>query len=553
MLNRRYVVTLTALLAVLMLAVPSLAQTTKKYAVFPFKYNGPKKYSYFPKAFQASLNSDLEWLGKVVPATDSDIANLAEPKTKADAIKGLTGAGVDYAVTGDIAILEKDATISIRAFDQTGGLWEKKGQMPIDEIAPWLDEQAKMIQGDVFNRPGYGTAEIPKEMSTAAATTGPINSEIISATEDRYREDTLNPQFRYEGGTESQGRWRSQTFQFYTNSMAIGDGDGDGKNEIFLLDKNSVHAMRYLDGKLEILDSYKLPPNKTHIRVETVDTDRDGAVEIVIATWKVKLNSERTVSTGEPFSHILSFKGGKFQPIITDYPKFLGVLAMPPAYTGVLVAQNNGRRHIFDGNVYEAYLKEGELVMGQKVGMPPFASIFNLAYIPEGFGYKYAVIDEYHKLKIYSQTMDPLYSSEDDRYNSSGIGLEFPDVAPGLSASKQDALIDYFNIPFHMVTASLSTKGKYELLVNKDISIAAQVFDRYNYYSQGEIHSLVWDGVGMSLAWKTRRIKGQVADIALADLNNDGKKQLVVLVNTFPGSISFEARRTIVLAYDLNI
>jgi len=553
MLNRRLVVTLTALLAALLLALPSLAQTTKKYAVFPFQYNGPQKYSYFPKAFQSSLNSDLEWPGKVAPAADSDTAHLTAPKSPADAINTLNGANVDYAVTGDISILDKEATISIKTFDQLGRVWEKKGQMPINEIAPWLDEQAKMIQGDVFNRPGYGSAEIPKEMSNAPESKGPLNAEIISATEDKYKEDALNPQFRYEGGTESEGRWRSQTFQFYTNSMAIGDGDGDGKNEVFLLDRNSVHAMRFKDGRLEVLDSYQLPPNRTHLRVEAVDVDRDGAAEVVISTWRVKMNSEYNVASGDPFSHILSFKNGKFSPIISNYQKFLGVLAMPPAYIPVLAVQDTGRRHVFDGKVNEAYLKDGQITLGQKVAMPEFASIFNMAYIPDGFGFKYAVIDDFHKLKIYSQTLDRLYSSEDDRYNSSGIGLEFPDVAPGMAASKDDAKIDYMNIPFHMVAASLSTKGKYELLLNKDISIAAQVFDRYNYYSQGEIHSLVWDGVGMSLAWKTRRIKGQVADVALADLNNDGKKQLVVLVNTFPGSISFEARRTIILAYDLNL
>ncbi len=122
-------------------------------------------------------------------------------------------------------------------------------------------------------------------------------------------------------------------------------------------------------------------------------------------------------------------------------------------------------------------------------------------------------------------------------------------MGPGMG----DAKINTYNIPFRMIAASLSKKGKYELLVNKDLSLAAQFFERFTYYSQGEIHALAWDGVGMNLAWKTRRIKGQVSDVNLADINNDGKKQLVVLLNTFPGGMGFTNRKTVVLAYDLNM
>ncbi len=177
-----------------------------------------------------------------------------------------------------------------------------------------------------------------------------------------------------------------------------------------------------------------------------------------------------------------------------------------------------------------------------------------MTYLPDGEGYKYAVLDNFHRLKMYDQTMEKLSSSGDDRYNSSGVGIETSERLAGMGAgTSTDAKIATYNVPFHMVAAKLGKSKKYELLVNKDLSIAAQFFSRFTYYSQGEIHALAWDGVGMNLAWKTRRIKGQVADIALADLNNDGRKQLVVLLNTFPGGLGFSNRKTVVLAYDLNM
>lgn len=553
MLNRRHVAVLVALLVTLLLAMPAMAQEAKKYSVFPFSYNGPKKYSYFPKAFQSSLNSDLEWVGKVSPAADAATNGLAAPKSSADAITIMRSAGIDYCVTGKINIEDKQATLKLLTYSLDGAVWEKEGSMAISEIAPWLDEQARLIQGDVFNRPGYGTTEVSRKQDDAPSTTGPINAGIISATDDKYKTDNLNPQFRYEGGTESQGRWRSQMFRFYTNSMVVGDVDGDGKNEVLLLEKKALHALRFNDGRLEIIDSLILPPSREHFRLELVDLDKDGTEEIVVATLKVSINDALNVTDQTPYSHILSLRGGKFSYLHKAFRGYLGVLRMPPTYTPVMVAQQPGRRHLLDGRINEAYLKDGKIVLGQKIGTPEFGNIYNMVYLPDEFSFKYVVLDDFHRMKVYSQAMEALYSSEGDRYNTSAIGIEYADVPIAMSASRHESKIDTYNIPFRMLAVSLSKPGKYELLANKDISVASQIFNRFNYFSQGEVQSLAWDGVGMNLAWKTRRIKGQVADLAVADLNNDGKKQLVVLVNTFPGAISFEKRKTVVIAYDLNI
>ena len=53
-------------------------------------------------------------------------------------------------------------------------------------------------------------------------------------------------------------------------------------------------------------------------------------------------------------------------------------------------------------------------------------------------------------------------------------------------------------------------------------------------------------------AAKTRRIKGTITGYTLADIDNDGQKELVVCINTWPGAAGLSARRTIVLAYKLD-
>lgn len=78
------------------------------------------------------------------------------------------------------------------------------------------------------------------------------------------------------------------------------------------------------------------------------------------------------------------------------------------------------------------------------------------------------------------------------------------------------------------------------------------IFHNYRTYPQGEIQALLWDGIGMDLLWKTRRIKGTVADLVVADVDNDGVLDLAVNVNSYPGSLGVGKIRTLVTLYPLN-
>ena len=104
-----------------------------------------------------------------------------------------------------------------------------------------------------------------------------------------------------------------------------------------------------------------------------------------------------------------------------------------------------------------------------------------------------------------------------------------------------------------MLAIDLERDGNYELLVNKPISTASEIFDRYRFFPQSEIHSLFWDGLGLNLQWKTRRIKGSMVDYTIGDANNDGIPDLVVCLNTHPGALGVKARKTVVMLYPLDV
>jgi hypothetical protein len=202
--------------------------------------------------------------------------------------------------------------------------------------------------------------------------------------------------------------------------------------------------------------------------------------------------------------------------------------------------------------VNEMFYQNGSLQPVRRLHLPSIANLFNFAYLPDGNSFKIVVLNEYNYMKAFTPDLEAQFTQEDG-YNSSNNYIIIDERLPGMDMGRRDTGVEeFYYVPIRMIPVAFDTNGKYELLANKDISVAAQIFKKFRRFSQGEVHSLFWDGVGMSLAWKTRRIKGTVVDLALEDLKNDGKKQLVVCLNSYSGAIGASAEKTVIVTYDLN-
>jgi hypothetical protein len=277
-----------------------------------------------------------------------------------------------------------------------------------------------------------------------------------------------------------------------------------------------------------------------------MDINRDGATEIVLSTYSEE---------GGELSWIFEFRNGKFIPKVERAKTFLNVIKMPPDYMPTLVAQKESNLGGFRStDAYEAAVSNGEIVTSRPIRLPQFGNIYNITYLPFEKTHKLIMLDQMNRLRVYTEELQPDYAA-DDAYNSSAMYLNLGSAAvPALESNRDIAEDVYYYIPMPMTVTNLFTGGnKFELLLNKDISVASQVLSRFRKFTQGEIHSMYWDGTGLSLAWKTRRVKGSLVDYELADVDNDGKIDLCVLVNTNPGAINTASVKTVLLVYNLDL
>ena len=535
----------------LLAAAPAAAQTAKSYVVLPFQVNGPDKYQYLGRGVQSMLGNRLNWPGHYEPAPAAKTAPT--PATTAEALRTVEALGTDVLVWGTVNIVGETAAMDIQVKGRNDVTWSTTDEVPLNDIIPSLEKAATNIRANVFQDPQAMPVRKADPSTVGAEVTkpvGPANANILYAEDGdapTQRSD-LNPQFRYEGRDAQQGRWRSQTIGRSAVSMAVGDVDGDGKSEVVLLSDEVLTVLRYQDGKLSTVGEFKYTHRATPIRVNVYDFDRDGTPEIIMSTYQDEW----------PEAKILSFKGDKFKVLADDIRQFIDVVRVPPNFREIPIAQPKGSTNFFDSvDIHELIFSpsSGNLTEGAEVKVPDGSNVFNIAFIPEkNDEYKVAQLSSNNNMNIFTSD-GQIQSKSEDTYNTQAVALTRADKMLGMGDTGHSTMRDEtsYYIPMRMLLVDLDRDHKYELMVNKDISVAAQLFDRYKRFTQGEIQTLYWDGIGMNLLWKTRRIKGTVSDIALADVNGDGDLQLVVLVNSNPNAMTYADRRAFVVAYDLNI
>jgi hypothetical protein len=517
----------------------ALAEEARTFAVAPFGVHGPQAYSYLQQGIPSMLQTRLTWPGHFSPVS-SDVVKkqIPSPIESMDAAaKGLAGLQADYLVYGSVTIMGKECSLDVQLMNKEGTTTPFASQTTIDQLIPSLETTAKQINGDVFKRPEQKPVQETQKVNQ-------MNPNLVFNQSQVGQEVVLNPQFRYEGNDQDEGgRWRSQSLNHESRGMIVVDADNDGTNEIFILDEHRVYAYQEKEHRLLQLDVFEGFRTAKYLNINALDVNRDGYTEIFISGVDGVDEDVRSI--------VLTFTNKKFTLQEDRIKFFLNVVKLPPDYMPTLVGQKKGNSRLFDlGGVCEMVRMSGEYKQAKRLALPEKSNVFNFAYLPQKNDHKVIVAHNDH-LIVNSSTND-LQAVTEEIYAASGVKLEDLDVIPGMGVNRNDADMRYYFLPTRLLPSNLDNDDTHELIVARPVSIATQFFSNYRNFSQGEIHSLDWDGIGLNIVWKTRRIKGTVVDYNIADYNNDGTNDLVVCVQTYPGATGLRHKRTLVVAYPLD-
>ncbi len=519
----------------LMTAPAGAAKEQKSFAVLPLKIHGPQDYKYLSQGAQSMLTTRLTWTEHFEPVPREKLQSVQSPESIAQARKTAREVGADYVIFGALTIMDKECNLDLKTVPREGGTTTVSRQTTLDNLIPELKSVAQKINAQVFNRPQkQKKASSPEKIKK-------MNPDLVYNKAKAGQEYYLNPQFKYSQSPDTPGRWRSQSLKYIGRNMVVCNADGKKGKEIFIIGKNEMHAYRMQERRMKPIATYNAPHTFKLLNLNFMDMNRDGYQELVVSA----IQGEKTVR-----SFVLNFKDDKFEVQNKDIPFFLNVIKTPPEYMKTLIGQKRGAYKIFnEDSVYEMIKSEGEFKKGRHISVPEWGNVFNLVYLPRKDGYKIIVAHSDH-LRVYSDTKDLQYTT-DEVYAASSLRLKKDTALPGLNESK-DARKRYYFLPTRLLPTNLDRDDRFELIVGRPLSVASQFFENYRTFPQGEIHSLYWDGVGLNIFWKTRRIKGTISDYGIYDLDNDDQLELVVCVNTYPGATGLKHRKTMLLAYNLD-
>ena len=521
-------------LVFLVLLFPAQAFAAKStYVVLPFTVNGPENFNYLERSIPQMLTSRLYSKGEVEAASDVPAAQRAVSDA-ATADRARNALKADYVVFGTVTIVGDNYSLDVQVRDKAGKSWNQASEGKVAQLISGISRTSDSINHQVFGRSSAPQAQRVNQM----------HPDIV-VNQDRPKDVYLNPQFRYSGSSaEDESRMRSQTLQFTAVGMEVCDLDNDGRNEVVLLSETTLYAYRFDNGRLNKVAEIELP--RTH---------RTLAVRALPGSSKTYLIVNMIDKDSMPQASIYSLSGNTFKEEYSRQKYFLNVVKVAPDYRPTLIGQKSGRPRLFASGVYEMLLTgSGQLTQGARLSLPEGADVFNFTYLPGGFskeGDKIIVLSNRERLRTHTLKGARL-AETDEKYSGAAIGIETNPAMPGLSRDDATMGETYF-IPMRMIPMDIERDGNYELLVNRPISTASGIFDRYRFNPQSEIHSLFWDGIGLNLQWKTRRIKGSTVDYTIADADNNGVTDLVVCINTHPGALGVNARKAVVLVYPLDV
>ncbi|MFW5836545.1 MAG: FG-GAP repeat domain-containing protein, partial [Desulfovibrionaceae bacterium] len=402
----------------------------------------------------------------------------------------------------------------------------------------------------LFQRPGAdkdaerAKQEQEQEQETKGDT--PANPAFVyGETGEPTGVDAVNPRFKYQSSPDTPGRWRSQSLPFAAECSLAGDMNNDGVTEIIIVGQAMIRAYHIEQGRLMEVGKADISSRIQPLRISSIDLDNDGLQEIVVSG----------IENEKPRSLIFNYDGGGFSLKHDRVNYYLNVVSLPPLYKKTLIGQEVGLAQAFRaGGIREVDVVGGGFTLTRKIRLPEYTNLFNFCYMPgEDDTHRLLVISPHGKLRLYSEDLNILYQTE-ETFNGSSLAIQVVKRLPGMAAPREDTrLYDTYYVPMPITVALLGDSSRPQVLVSRDISVAAEFFDRFRYFSQGEIHSLHYDGIGLNLLWKTRRIKGTIVDYGLADIDNDGGLDLWISLNTYPGAMGLKYRKTLMLSYPLEL
>ena len=536
----------------------------KQVAVLPFSVHSSENITYVRDGIWDMLISRLSASEKIRVSSKQEVKEALEKlENKEPTIADVYGLGkrmnLDYAVWGSVTKIGNSISIDAKLLDVSTyktplGVFEQRQGM--DEVIPRITDFANKIQAHVLGLalPAAGGSSPPStgvSGSSAPPPRGPGESKVISTRQGTFT-SVINPAFMTSSNPLAhKGFWMSQHYTKTFKGMDIGDVDGDGKNEVVVIDGNTVMIYRKNEAGFVLLQSFSGKSYDQYLAVDVADINDNGIDEIIVTNF----------SSGSPSSFVMEFQDGKYKIIASNLSWFMRVISTDGV--PVLLGQTMSviqKDKPFANPIHEIVWRGDTYREGNRMPIPEGVEVFGLTMAKLDAGAERIVaLGEYDRLHVYRKTRkflsqihriggseDLIWTSEDVFGGSNNlINFDWDERREGYGEASTP---DNVYVKTRILTCDINKDGNNEILIIKNISPTGRTLKNFRMFTRSEIYNLGWDGLGLAENWRTQTIQGYVADYQVKDMDNDGKDEVVLAV-----CLGSSLSRSVIVAYDIDV
>ena len=528
-----------------------------KLAIIPFKVNADRDLTFLQNGIVDMLSSRLSRPGAVEVINRRTVSSVLETiigeideKTAREIGIRL---GADHVLFGSITAIGEAVSVDTRVVDVQGTDVARPFFIQVDtmgEVIPRINRLTGDINHQVFGlemradttKPAPSSPPVayrshpeklvPQQNQTAPTSVPPSSPFVVSGEKSAPGGGAFIQPVQPQAGVF----WRSRTFNLHMNGLALGDVDGDGRNETVVITDHQIHIYRHEGGQFIKISETKKDRKRYLIGVDIADINANGRPEIFVTALGIQKSKVR--------SQVLESDGVTYDIVVNDSPWYYRV-STSPGKDPVLLGQEPRRKGPYKSAVYELewngtdYESNRQLVPAKKAN----ALGCTVGDLRNDGGMTVAAFSASDTIQIFDDS-GQLLNTSSDGYGGNMLSVNLPVTQPGSMGP-----IQY--LPLRLIINDLNGDGQNELVVVKNKELSGKHLERFRKFTKAQIVGLSWDGAGIAEVWQTRELTGRVADYAVADLEGDGRQDLVLILVSKEGRIIATKPKANIIAYPL--